>query len=82
MAWAVKRSTLPYVARLGPIARVIVDFLLTVTPAPPPICAGAMERRRRLETIKKERIKRIKHELDEQTDNFLDYKWKQESKQA
>ena len=40
------------------------------------------ERRRRLETIKKERIKRIKHELDEQTDNFLDYKWKQESKQA
>lgn len=40
------------------------------------------ERRRRLDAIKKERVKRIKHELDEQTDNYFDYKWRQESKQA
>ncbi len=52
VAWAVKRSTLPNVGSLGPdIVRVIVDFLLTLTPALSPIRARAMERKRRLERL-------------------------------
>jgi len=40
------------------------------------------ERRKKLETIKRERIKRIKHELEEQTDNYLEYKWQKDHKRA
>ena len=52
VAWMIKRSALPYVARLGPeVARTIADFLLTLTPPAPNILASAMERRRRLERL-------------------------------
>jgi hypothetical protein len=47
-----KRSTLPYVAMLAEgIEGRIASFLLEITPAPPPIRAEAMERRRRLERL-------------------------------
>ena len=51
-AWIVKRSMVPYVARLGPgIDRHIASFLLEITPAPPPMHAEAVERRRKLDGL-------------------------------
>lgn len=51
-AWIMKRSMLPYVARLGPgVEGHIASFLLEITPAPPPMRAEAMEGRRRLERL-------------------------------
>ena len=46
VAWM---AALPYVASLGPeVARIIADFLLIVTPAPPPMRTDARGHRRRL----------------------------------
>ena len=51
-AWVMKRSMLPYVARLGEgLQGRIASFLLEITPPPPAITAEAMERRRRLERL-------------------------------